>query len=160
MTQKEVMTNVGYTIILDKLKSANTERDQILEEIAIATKLSGELSENSEYFEAKDRYDKNETLIKSLNDKLLRAKVIEVNDIVKDGKIRFGSVVKLIDLDTSNELVYQILGEYEADIKNNIISYKSPIAEAMIGKSVGDQIYFATPKGERELEVLMVDNIE
>ena len=156
MNNVEIMTQAGYDKLKQKLISASADRDEALSAIAESKKQGGELSENSEFIEAKDRFDKIEIRMKSINDRLMSAKIMDINTIIEGGKIRFGSHVKLVDLDNENELHYQILGEEEADIKNGIISYKSPIAKAMIGKEVGDQVYFVTPSGERELEVLKI----
>lgn len=160
MSKLELLTQSGYDKLKLKVKEAMLEREQALSEISDSKQQSGELSENSEFIEAKDRFDKIEIRIQSINSRLMNSRVIEPNEIVKDGKVRFGSVVKLIDLDTSDELTYQILGEDDADIKMGIISYKSPIATAMIGKLSGDQVYFITPRGDRELEVISVDGFE
>lgn len=157
MREIELMTESGYEKLKERLKISSDEREQALQEIAEAKKQGGELSENSEFIEAKDRFDKLENQIYKINERLRNARKIDLDEVVRDGKVRFGSVVKMVDLDTSEELSYQILGEDDMDIKIGVISYKSPIARAMIGKSIGDQVYFATPNGERELEILNVD---
>ena len=159
MSKIELMTESGYEKLKLKIKISTEERDQALSEISDAKKQGGELSENSEFIEAKESFDKVENRIYQLNERLMNSRKIGLDEVVRDGKVRFGSVVKMVDLDTSEELSYQILGEDDADIKIGIISYKSPIASAMIGKSNGDQVYFITPSGERELEILNVDGI-
>ena len=100
-----------------------------------------------------------EARIRDLEGKLSNAQVIDITSIPKEGKVLFGVTVKLVNLDTDEELIYQIVGEDEADIKDKKISVSSPIARALIGKYEEDVVVVRTPKGDVEYEILKVEHI-
>jgi len=89
----------------------------------------------------------------AINDLIARANVIDVTKIENNGKVIFGSTIKVKDLDTNKEISYRLVGQDEADISKNLIFYKSPIGKALIGKNKGDMISVVTPSGERNLEI-------
>lgn len=137
---------------LSQLKKV--DRPAIIQQIAEA-RAHGDLSENAEYHAAREKQSFAEGRIRQLEDMIARAEIIDVTKL--SGKnIKFGATVKLIDADTEIEISYQIVGEYEADINYKKISIVSPLARALIGKSEGDFVEFATPKGTKSYEVLEV----
>lgn len=154
---KFLMTQEGYSKLNKELKRlVIEERPKIIEQLKDSRGYGGELSENSEYMEAKDAQDSLERKIMEIQSKLDNAKIISLSDLVNDGIARFGTIVSLVDLDTDQEVEYQIVGIEEASIKELKISYVSPIGAAMLNKKIGDIIYFRTPNGERELEIIKV----
>ena len=155
MVDKVPMTANGFAMLEAELKRRQAEdRPAIIQAISEA-RAHGDLSENAEYHAAKEQQSLNEGRISELEDLLSRAEVIDISKL--SGKtIRFGATVKLIDEDTEEEKVYQIVGEQEADVKSGKISITSPIARAMIGKTEGDQIEVAAPGGARAYEILQV----
>ena len=113
------------------------------------------MKENAEYHAAKEKQSFIEGRIAELESRVSRADVIEVSALSND-TIKFGATVELIDEDTEENVTYQIVGEYEAEIKENKISVTAPIARALIGKKVGDSIEVKTPKGGKSYEVLKI----
>jgi transcription elongation factor GreA len=113
------------------------------------------LAENAEYFAAKEAQSMNEGRIAELEDKLSRAEVIDVSKL-SGSTVMFGATVTLVDEDTEEEKVYQIVGETEADVKAGRVSIGSPTARALIGKKVGDTVEVNTPGGGKSYEVLKV----
>ena len=153
---KVPMTVRGHELMqaeLKKLKSV--DRPKVIQAIAEA-RAHGDLKENAEYHAAKDQQGFIEARIKDFEGKLSHLQVIDVTAIDAKGKVVFGSTVELIDEDTGKELTYTIVGEDEADIKSNMISYTSPIARALIGKAEGDIVSFQAPSGQKTFEVLEV----
>lgn len=130
------------------------QRPQVIEDIAEA-RAHGDLSENAEYHAARERQSFIEGRIEELEAVLGRADVIDTSKFEGD-TVRFGATVKIVDEETDEERTVQIVGEYEGDIENNKVSLTSPIARALIGKNVGDSVSVATPKGEKDYEVLEV----
>ncbi|HXH64166.1 MAG TPA: transcription elongation factor GreA [Mariprofundaceae bacterium] len=129
----------------------SVKRPQIVQAIEVA-RAHGDLSENAEYHAAKEDQGLNEGRIAELEDKLARAHIIDPTTIDAE-KIVFGATVTLIDLDSGNEVEYQIVGVDESDIKQGRVSITSPIARALIGKEEGDTVVVRAPSGEREYEV-------
>lgn len=155
--QKFLMTQDGFSKLnIDLKRLINEERPLIIERLKDARGYGGELSENTEYMEAKDAQDCLERKIVEIQKKLDNAKVVSLLDLVNDGVARFGTIVSLNDLDTDLDVEYQIVGIDESSIKDSKISYLSPIGAAMLNKRIGDVIYFRTPSGERELEITKV----
>ena len=153
---KVPMTVLGHELLQTELKKLKSvDRPQVIEAIAEA-RAHGDLKENAEYHAAKDQQGFIEARIKDLEGKLSHLQVIDVTAIDAKGKVVFGATVKLIDENTGAELTYRIVGEDEADIKCGLISYTSPIARAMIGKSEGDIASFQAPGGEKSFEILEV----
>ena len=116
----------------------------------------GDLSENAEYDAAKEKQGFIEGRIAELESKLAMAQIIDPKTLEQDGRVVFGTTVQLSDLDSEETMVYQIVGEDEADLKEGKISISSPIARALIGKSVGDVVMVQAPSGGREVEILEV----
>ncbi|NOR36382.1 MAG: transcription elongation factor GreA [Woeseiaceae bacterium] len=156
---KVPMTVHGHELMREELKRLKSvDRPQVIEAIAEA-RAHGDLKENAEYHAAKEQQGFIEARIKDFEGKLSHLQVIDVTAIDAKGKVVFGSTVKLLDEDTEQELEYRIVGEDEASIKNNLISYSSPIARALIGKSEGDVVSFQAPGGEKNFEILEVKYI-
>ena len=141
---------------LQKLKSE--DRPRVIEAIAEA-RAHGDLKENAEYHAAREQQGFIEGRIKDIEGKLSNATIIDVTALQQSGKVVFGVTVDVADEETGDELTYQIVGEDEADIKNNMISISSPIARALIGKEEGDVAEVNTPGGIRELEIIEVKYI-
>ncbi|PIY73457.1 MAG: transcription elongation factor GreA [Rhodobacterales bacterium CG_4_10_14_0_8_um_filter_70_9] len=153
--EKVPMTAAGYAGLdaeLKKLKSV--ERPAIIQAIAEARE-HGDLSENAEYHAARERQSFVEGRIKEIEGLMSRADVIDPLKVAGD-TIKFGATVKLIDEDTEEEKVFQIVGEVEADIEHGKLNIKSPLARALIGKAAGDSVEVMTPGGGRCYEVLTI----
>ncbi len=141
---------------LQQLKSV--DRPRVIEAIAEA-RAHGDLKENAEYHAAREQQGFIEGRIKDIEGKLGNATIIDVTSLAADGKVVFGATVDVADEETGDELTYQIVGEDEADIKANKISYSSPIARAFIGKVEGDVVDVQTPGGVRSFEIVEVKYI-
>jgi transcription elongation factor GreA len=153
--EKVPMTEEGYATMQEEVKSLKSEeRPRIIRAIEEA-RAHGDLSENAEYHAAKEAQGWNETRIQELEDKLSRAEVIDPSKLSGD-TVRFGAKLTLIDEDSEAEVKYQIVGEFEADVKKGKISVSSPIARALIGKKKGDSVEVNTPGGGRSYEIVKV----
>lgn len=141
---------------LNKLKSQ--DRPRVIEAIAEA-RAHGDLKENAEYHAAREQQSFIEGRIKEIEAKLSNATVIDVKTLNANGRVVFGATVDLSDEETGEEVTYQIVGDDEADIKQNMISISSPIARALIGKEEGDVAEVQTPGGLRKLEIVQVKYI-
>lgn len=151
------MTARGADKLREELRHRKSElRPKIIASIDEA-RSHGDLRENAEYHAAREQHGFNEGRIAEIEAKLGTAQVIDVTKMASNGKVVFGATVQIADGDSGDELKYQIVGEDEADSKNGLISFNSPIARALIGKSEGDVVGVATPKGMRELEILKVE---
>lgn len=133
----------------------HVERPAVISAIAEA-RAQGDLSENAEYDAAKERQGFIEGRIAELESKLSTAQVIDPSQLDRDGRVVFGVTVELIDLESDQKSLYQIVGDDEADLKEGKISISSPISRALIGKSVGDVAVVHAPSGAREVEILDV----
>ncbi len=152
---KVPMTVSGYEVLKEELRwRQQAERPRIIEAIAEA-RSHGDLSENAEYHAAKEAQALNEGRIQELEDMIARAEVIDVTKLSGE-TIKFGATVVLVDEETEEEKTYQIVGDQEADVKSGRISISSPIARALIGKQVGDEIEVNAPGGARGYEVVKV----
>lgn len=152
---KVPMTAPGYAALGEELRRRQQEdRPRIIQQIAEA-RAHGDLSENAEYHAAKEAQSLNEGRIAELEDKLSRAEVIDVSKLT-GSTIKFGATVTVVDEDTEEEKAYQIVGETEADVKSGRVSIASPIARALIGKTVGDTVEVTTPGGGKSYEILKV----
>ncbi len=140
-------------IELRRLKSI--ERPRIIEAIATA-RAHGDLKENAEYHAAREQQSFNEGRIHELEAKLSHCQVVDISKLSNNGKVIFGATVRLLHLQTDAEISYRIVGEDEADIKVNKISYSSPIGRALIGKQVDDVVAVQTPGGMVEYEIVAV----
>jgi len=153
---KVPMTVRGHELLQEELKRLKSvDRPQVIQAIAEA-RAHGDLKENAEYHAAKDQQGFIEARIKQLEGKLSHLHVIDVTAIDAKGKVVFGSTVELLEEDNNQQIIYRIVGEDEADIRNGLISYTSPIARALIGKSEGDIVSFQAPGGEKTFEILEV----
>jgi transcription elongation factor GreA len=152
---KVPMTKPGHARLEDHLKKLKSvERPAIVKAIAEARE-HGDLSENAEYHAARERQSFVEGRVQELEDKLSRADVIDVATMT-GSNVKFGATVSLIDNDSEEEVIYQIVGEDEADIKAGRLSVTSPLARALINKTVGDTVEVITPKGGKGYEVTKV----
>jgi transcription elongation factor GreA len=150
--EKIPMTAAGYAKLQVELKErTSVERPRIVEAISEA-RAHGDLSENAEYHAAKEAQSHNEGRIAELEDKLSRAEIIDVSKL-SGTTVKFGATVTLIDEDTEEEKKYMIVGDVEADVKQGKISISSPIARALIGKTIGDSVEVAAPGGARSYEI-------
>lgn len=150
------MTAAGYAALEDELKHRQqVERPRIIQQISDA-RTHGDLSENAEYHAAKEQQAHNEGRIAELEDKLARAEVIDVSKLSGD-TVKFGATVTLVDEDTEERKVWQIVGEPEADAKAGRISITSPLARALVGKKKGASVEVVTPGGAKAYEVVKVE---
>ena len=141
---------------LKQLKSV--DRPKVIIAIAEA-RAHGDLKENAEYHAAREQQGFIEGRIQDIEGKLSNANIIDVTTLNANGKVVFGATIGVADEETGDELTYQIVGEDEADIKNNKISFSSPIARALIGKEVDDVAEVKTPGGLRSLEIVEIKYI-
>jgi len=156
---KSPLTAQGAQKLRDELHELKTvKRPQVIQAIAEA-RAHGDLKENAEYHAAREQQSFIEGRIVEIDSKLGNAEIIDVTKINAGGKIVFGATVDLMNVDTEEEVTYQIVGEDEADIKANLISISSPIARALIGKKEGDIAVVNAPSGKKEYEVLEIKYI-
>ncbi len=157
--KKFPMTKVGAEALrreLDDLKQV--QRPRVIEAIATARE-HGDLKENAEYHAAREEQSFIEGRIADYEARLANAQVIDITEIPNTGKVIFGVTVTLFDVNEDKEVTYQIVGEHEADVKQNKLSVVSPIARALIGKSVDDEVTIQTPGGDRLYEIISVEHI-
>lgn len=153
--KKVPLTARGAERLRDEIRVLKTEaRPRVIKAIAEA-RGHGDLKENAEYHAAKEEQGFIEGRIRELENMLANAEVIDPAALTTSGKVVFGAIVELLD-DSGRELRYQIVGEYEADMKAGLISVTSPIARALIGKREGDEVTVVVPGGEKTLEVVRV----
>jgi transcription elongation factor GreA len=153
---KVPLTIMGYAALEEELKHRQqVERPRIIQAISEARSL-GDLSENAEYHAAKEAQSHNEGRILELESLISRAEVIDITKLSGD-RIKFGATVKLVDEDTEEEKIYQIVGEPEADVRSGRVSVSSPIARALMGKTIGDTVEVSTPGGGKSYEVVGVN---
>ena len=157
--EQEPITLNGLQNLKNELEDLkNVQRPKIVEAIAEA-RSHGDLKENAEYHAAKEQQALIESRVIAINDLIARANVIDVTKIDNNGKVIFGSTVKVQDLDNNKNITYRLVGQDEADIKKNLIFFKSPIGKSLIGKNEGEMISVNTPSGERNFEILKVEYI-
>ena len=149
------MTAEGFVRLEDELRHLKSvKRPAIIRAIAEARE-HGDLSENAEYHAARERQSFIEGRVMELEDKISRAEIIDVSKL--SGKqVKFGATVTVIDEDTEEKTVYQIVGEDEADIKAKRLAITAPLARALVGKSVGDTVEVTTPGGSKSYEITKV----
>jgi len=151
--EKIPMTRAGFEQLREELRwRQQDERPRIIEAISEA-RAHGDLSENAEYHAAKEAQSLNEGRINELEDCIARAEVIDISKL-SGSTIKFGATVTILDEDTEEERIYQIVGDQESDVKQGRISISSPIARALIGKAQGDSIDVNTPGGSRSYEIV------
>jgi len=154
--KKSPMTIQGAQKLRVELQELKTvARPKVIQAIAEARAL-GDLKENAEYHAAREQQSFIEGRILELDGKLANAEIIDITKINVGNKIVFGAIVQLMNIDTDEEVTYQIVGDDESDIKANLISISSPIARALIGKSVDDIAVVKAPSGNKEYEILEV----
>lgn len=157
--QQTPMTTAGAAKLEAELKQLRSiERPRIIQAIAEAREL-GDLKENAEYHAAREEQGFVEGRIKEIESKLSHAHIIDISRIPPAEKVIFGATTQVLDVDTDEEITYKIVGDDEADIKLNMISIHSPIARALVGKSVGDEVRIETPGGVRLFEIMQVSYV-
>ncbi len=157
--RKVPMTFGGSEALREELNELKTQtRPKIVQAIAEARE-HGDLKENAEYHAAREQQSFCEGRIKEIEGKLADSEIIDIRKIPHTGKVIFGSTVTLYNLETEKKVTYQIVGEDEADVKNNKISVGSPISRAMMGKAEGDEIVVKAPGGDVEFEIEEVQHI-
>ncbi len=155
MVERIPMSRTGHQKLKEELiQLERVDRVEVVKAIEVA-RGHGDLKENAEYHAAKDRQGHIEGRILELKDKLSRAEVIDCSR-VNTSRVVFGTVVGLLDLDTDEEISYQLLGPEEADVKAGSISVLSPIGRSMLGREEGDEVSVTTPGGTREFEVISI----
>ena len=156
MSESYPMTPLGYESLKTELKQLTSkDRPAVINAISTARE-HGDLKENAEYHAAKEQQGFIEGRIQELIEKLALANVIDITKLSGE-KVLFGATVSFVDVDTDEESNYQIVGADESDLQKNKISVSSPIARALIGKSVGDTLSIPIPKGKIEIEILEVE---
>ena len=145
------MTPDGHASLTAELASLKSERPKISQEIGVARE-HGDLKENAEYHAAKDKQGLNEARIAEIEDKLSRAEVIDPSTLSGE-KVKFGAIVELEDMDNGKVVTYRLVGPDESDIKEGKISITSPVARALVGREVGDEVRVQAPGGVRNYEV-------
>lgn len=155
--QRTLITPEGHARLVAEVKHAKEVlRPSVVRDIAEA-RAHGDISENSEYEDAKERQALLEGRIRMLEGQLGASEIIDVTKMPREGRVVFGTTVTLLNTETEEEVVYKVVGDYESDVKAGRISYTSPIGRALIGKSEGDEVAFTTPSGTRKYEVLAVN---
>ena len=156
---KVPMTVTGEAALREELEHLKkVERPRISTAIAEARE-HGDLKENAEYHAAREQQSFAEGRIMEIEGKLANAQVIDVTAIPKTGKVIFGTTIDLINIDNDESVTYKIVGDDEADVKNNLISVNSPIARALIGKEEGDVVIVKAPGGDIEYEIDQVQHL-
>ena len=157
--EKEPITIQGLKNLKEELEDLKkNKRPKVVAAIAEA-RAHGDLKENAEYHAAKEQQGHIEGRILTINDIIARANVIDVSKIQNTGKVIFGSTVTVKDLEKGSNKSFKIVGRDEADIKKNLIYFKSPMGKSLIGKSVKELIIVSTPSGEKNFEILKVEYI-
>jgi len=158
MDKEPITVNGLQKLKLELEDLKNVQRPKVVEAIAEA-RSHGDLKENAEYHAAKEQQGLIEGRVLAINDLIARANVIDVTKIENDGKVIFGSTTKLKDLETDKEISYKLVGQDEANIKENLIFFKSPIGKALIGKDKSEMVTVNTPSGEKNFEILDVEYV-
>jgi transcription elongation factor GreA len=153
MTQRVPMTPEGYRKVLAEFKHVREIlRPQVVKDIEEA-RAHGDISENSEYEDAKERQAQIEGRVRDLESRLALAEVIDITKVSASDRVIFGTTVDLEDVDSGETFTYRIVGSEEADVKFGLISFSSPIGRALIGRRVDDEVKFETPKGTRTVVI-------
>jgi transcription elongation factor GreA len=156
MSSKVPITARGAEKLREELVRLKTvDRPRIIAAIAEA-RAHGDLKENAEYHAAREQQSFAEGRIKEIEGKLSNAHIVDISSMDANGKVIFGCTVELFDEDSEESIVYQIVGEDEADIKNGMLSINSPIARALIARMEGDVVSVTVPGGERSFEIVEV----
>lgn len=157
--QRHPMTKEGADKLQDELQHLKkVERPKVSEAIAEARD-HGDLKENAEYHAAREQQGLIEARIKQIEGILGSVQIIDVTKLNPNGKVVFGATVTLLNIDTDEEVTYRIVGDEEAEIKENKVSVNSPISRAMIGKEEGDEVIVQAPSGNIDYEVVEIQYI-
>tara|TARA_B110000196_G_scaffold165616_1_gene142412 strand:+ start:56 stop:532 length:477 start_codon:yes stop_codon:yes gene_type:complete len=157
--ERFVMTINGQLALREELRTLKSEdRPTIIKAIATARDF-GDLKENAEYHAAKEKQSFVEGRIKNIESKLSNAEIIDVTTLNISGKVVFGSTVSLLNLDDNSKVTYKIVGEDESNIDEGLLSYKAPLAKAMIGKNINDFIEFNMQDFKKNFEILKIEYI-
>lgn len=157
--QRSPMTVAGAQWLNAELERLEkVERPRIIQAIAEA-RAHGDLKENAEYHAAKEQQGLVEARIRDIKHKLSHAQVIDVTQMANNGVVIFGATVSLVNVETEEQQVYQIVGEDEASIKERKISFSSPVARALIGKNLGSEVEVKTPAGVVIYEITVIEYI-
>ena len=157
--EKEPITVEGLKKLQEELKDLkDNKRPKVVADIAEA-RAHGDLKENAEYHAAKEQQGHIEGRVLEINDVIARANVIDVTKIENNGKIIFGSTVKVKDLENNKNKSFKIVGKDEANIEKSLIYFKSPMGKSLIGKEDKDIVNVATPSGEKKYEIIKVEYI-
>ncbi len=150
------MSRKGYEDLREELRRLQTvERQKIIKAIEEA-RAHGDISENAEYQAAKEKQAHIEGRIQELSDRLARAEVVDFPKTAPD-RVQFGVKVTLLNLENDEEVTYRLVGPYESDVNNGLISVTSPLGKALIGKEEGDEVEVQTPRGVKTYEILKID---
>ena len=153
------VTKQGYDVLVAELKDLKSvQRPAVIDAIATARE-HGDLKENAEYHAAREQQSFCEGRIQDIEGKLSNAQIIDVTKMPNNGKVIFGATVTIMNLETDKETTYRIVGDDEANIKENLISVNSPIARGLIGKELDDVVNIQTPAGTVEYEIVEVEYI-
>ena len=156
MAQEIIMTREGYHNLEKRLEYLKvTKRAEVAERIKVARDF-GDLSENAEYDAAKDEQGMVEGEILSIEEKLSRAKIVEMDDVQKD-TVGIGCTVKVLDVEFDDELEYKIVGTTEVSIKEGKISIESPLGKALVGHKAGETVVVSTPQGPVDYKILSIN---
>jgi transcription elongation factor GreA len=157
--ERFVMTINGQSALREELRILKSEdRPAIIKAIATARDF-GDLKENAEYHAAKEKQSFVEGRIKNIESKLSNAEIIDVTTLNISGKVVFGSTVSLLNLDDNSKVTYKIVGEDESNIEEGLLSYKAPLAKAIIGKNIDDFIEFSMQDFKKNFEILKIEYI-
>jgi transcription elongation factor GreA len=155
MSNRIPMTSGGYARLEEELKRLKAdERPAVIRALAEARE-HGDLSENAEYQAARERQSFIEGRMLELEDKLARAEIIDISQ-QSGTTVKFGARVKLVDEETDEEVIYQVVGSEEAEIQRGLLSISAPLGRALIGREAGDSVEVSTPRGTRYFEILEV----
>ena len=157
--EKEPITTDGLQKLKEELIFLKEKKRPIIVAAIAEARSHGDLKENAEYHAAKEQQAYNEGRIQEIEDIIARANVIDVSGINNDGKVIFGSTISLQNLDTNEKIDYKIVGKDEADLKQKLLYFKSPIGKGLIGKNKGDLVEVNTPAGMRNFEIIDVKYI-
>lgn len=155
MSENFLITKEGYNKLKAEIENLkNVQRPNIIIAVATAREL-GDLKENAEYHSSREKQSMIEAMIANLEDKMVRAELVDVSSLSGD-VVRFGATVKLENSENNKKVLYKIVSEYEADIDIGLISNASPVAKALMGKRVGDEVEIQTPGGVVDYEILEI----
>ncbi len=157
--EKEPITVTGLEKLKEELIALKEKKRPVIVEAIAEARSHGDLKENAEYHAAKEQQAHNEGRIQEIEDLIARANIIDVTKINNDGKVIFGSTVYLQNLDTSEKIDYKLVSKDEADLKEKLIYFQSPIGKGLIGKNKADLVVIKTPAGIKKFEIIDVKYI-